>query len=125
MRVLERNKIKDTPILSRALEKLIKFLSKTYPSKCLLDCSPRQTNPYASNGLSTASNFQISTTLQSECSDLCEELQEINKFCDVKQLPNSLNNFNLTESKTSNDSNSLKDAVLSESKTEINGGSQV
>ena len=34
LRVLERNKSKDTPTFSRAIEKLIRFFSKTFPSNC-------------------------------------------------------------------------------------------
>ena len=31
LRVLERNKSKDTPIFSRAIEKLIRYFSKAFP----------------------------------------------------------------------------------------------
>ena len=34
LRVLERNKTKDSPTVSRAIEKLIRYFSKNFPANC-------------------------------------------------------------------------------------------
>ena len=124
LRVLERNKSKDTPIFSRAIEKLIRYFSKAFPENCGIEGNLNDLN-VSSHGQSTASNFYRSSTFHSEFSDFAEELREINMLADGKQTGGSSNNnFNFIDySKISNDSNSVNaDAGNNESKTELLGG---
>ena len=79
MRVLERNKSKDTPTFSRAIEKLIRYFSKAYPQNCGIEGNLNDLN-VSSHGISTASNFYRSSSFHSEFSDLGEELRELNKL---------------------------------------------
>jgi len=124
LRVLERNKSKDTPTFSRAIEKLIRYFSKAFPENCGIEGNLNDLN-VSSHGLSTASNFYRSSTFQSEFSDFGEELKELNKMTqsEGKNGGSSNNNFNFIDSKTSNDSSSVKDGGANmESKTELLGG---
>lgn len=122
LRVLERNKSKDTPIFSRAIEKLIRYFSKAFPENFGIEGNLNDLN-VSSHGQSTASNFYRSSTFHSEFSDFAEELREINKLAEGKQNGSSNNNFNFIDySKISNDSNSVNADTGNESKTELLGG---
>ena len=83
LRVLERNKSKDTPTFSRAIDKLIRYISKAFPENCGLEGNLKDLNA-SSHGQSTASNFYRSSTINSEYSDFGDELREINKLSDIK-----------------------------------------
>ena len=121
MRVLERNKRKDTPTFSRAIEKLIRYFSKAFPENCGVEGNLNDLN-MSSHGQSTASNFYRSSTLNSEFSDFGEELRELNKMSEGGAHGGSHHNFNFTDSKTSNDSSSvMNDTGLDASKTELMG----
>lgn len=61
LRVLERNKSKDTPTFSRAIEKLIRYFSKAFPENCGVEGNLNDLN-LSSQGVSTASNFYRSST---------------------------------------------------------------
>ena len=117
LRVLERNKSKDTPIFSRAIEKLIRYLSKAFPENCGIEGNLNDLN-VSSHGQSTASNFYRSSTFHSEFSDFAEEMREINQLAESKQ-GGSNNKFNFMDSKTSNDSSSVNADGGMESKTEL------
>lgn len=79
LRVLERNKSKDSPTFSRAIEKLIRYFSKAFPQNCGIEGNLNDLN-MSSNGQSTASNFYRSSTFHSEFSDFADELKEINQL---------------------------------------------
>lgn len=123
MRVLERNKNKETPTFSRAIEKLIRYFSKSFPENCGVEGNLKNLN-MSSHGQSTASNFYRSSTFNSDFSELGEELRELNMMTQSEGKQGNYNiNFNFIDSKTSNDSNSLKDATGgNEYKTELLSG---
>lgn len=121
LRVLERNKNKETPTFSRAIEKLIRYFSKAFPQNCGIEGNLNDLN-ISSHGVSTASNFYRSSTFQSEFSDFAEEIKEINKMASSEGKSNYHQKFNFIDSKTSNDSNSVKDGIM-DSKTELNASS--
>lgn len=119
LRVLERNKSKETPNFSKAIEKLIRYFSKAFPENCGLEGNLNDLN-MSSHGQSTASNFYRSSTVHSEFSDF-EDFKEFTKMSasDGKQGGSNIN-FKLLDCKTSNDSNSVKGG--SESRTELIDG---
>ena len=79
LRVLERNKSKDTPTFSRAIEKLIRYFSKAFPQNCGIEGNLNDLN-MSSHGQSTASNFYRSSTFNSEFSDFGDDFKEYTKM---------------------------------------------
>ena len=79
LRVLERNKSKDTPNFSKAIEKLIRYFSKAFPENCGIEGNLNDLN-LSSHGQSTASNFYRSSTVHSEFSDFGDDFKELTKL---------------------------------------------